>query len=384
MPRLAIPGSGLTAWTHHLVVTLAIIWLAGCGGGGGGADTFLVAAPFPVSISSPTRAAAYQTDSSTLEMSGSAFVPTGSLCQCSGLACLFGRGTVAPGYELTWTNTRTGVSGDAPFYLGCLLQVRVIWNALVPLAAGDNLIRVDAVDADGNRGEATLMVTRLPDTTPPRVASIDPVDGAGGIGINVSVSIRFNEPMNAAGIDTGSLRLGDANGAPVAAAVTAGSDANTWLITPLQALDFASRYQITVTTAVSDLAGNPLSAPVSASFTTVDVPDSVPPVLTAAAPPDGSGCAGTTTWVVATFNEEINFNSLFFRLTGPGGLPVSGGVSHQGGTLFWSFHAQDGLAPGVAYTASVAAGLMDLSGNATSQPFTWTFSTSGDGVDRCN
>lgn len=377
------PYTSVRSGSQWFLSALIVFWLAACGGGGGG-GTPPAPNPFPVSISSPTFLADYQSDSASLALSGSAFVPTGSLCQCSGLACLFGRGTVAPGYDVTWTNTRTGVSGGASFYLNCLLQVKVIWNAVVPLDPGDNLIRVTAVDASGNAGEATLNATRLPDATPPQIAGITPADGAGGIGINVSASVRFNETMDAASIDTTTLLLSDMVGNPIASSVEiSGASANAWLIVPVQALDFATNYRITVSTGVRDLAGNALSAPVTASFTTTPAPDIIPPTLTAASPPDGSGCAGSNTLVVATFSEWINLNTLSFTLTGPGGLPVSGSVSHQEGTLFWSFHAHDGLAPGVAYTANVAAGLTDFSNNATTVPLSWTFSTSGDGVDRC-
>lgn len=381
-------GRGSIAWSPGFVSALILSLIAGCGGGGGG-GAVPEPTPYPVSISSPTDSsstyvATYQTDGRTQMLSGSAFVPEGSLCQCTGLECLFGRGTVAPGYQVTWTNVSTGDSGSASFYLGCLLQVRVIWSADVPLAPGANLLRIDAEDSSGNVGTATLEITRLPDATAPQVASISPVDGAANIGVNVSIGIRFNEPMDAASIDTGTLQLSDAGGNPIASSVTTGVAADTWQLTPLQALDYATEYRISIATGVMDLTGNALALPVTSRFTTTSAPDVLPPVLTAASPSDGSACAGVGTAVVATFDEDVNDNTLSINVTGPNGLTVAGYVSHQAGTLYWSFHAFDGLAPDVVYAVSVAAGLMDYSNNATSTPFTWTFSTSADGVDRCN
>lgn len=381
-------GRRSVLWSPRLVSALILVLIAGCGGGGGG-GAIPVPTPYPVSVSSPvdsstSNVATYQTDGRVQVLSGSAFVPEGSLCQCVGLACFFGRGTVAPGYQVTWTNVGTGDSGSASFYLNCLLQVKVIWTADVPLAPGANLLRIDARDSSGHVGSATLEVTRLPDATPPQVASISPIDGAANIGVNVSIGIRFNEPMDAVSIDTGTLQLSDAGGNPIASSVVAGAAADTWQLTPLQALDYATEYRVSIGTGVRDLTGNALALPVTSRFTTTSAPDVLPPVLTAANPPDGSACAGATTPVVVTFNEDVKDITLRIGLTGPNGLPVSGSVSHQEGTLFWSFHAFDGLAPDIVYAVSVAAGLTDYSNNATTSPFTWTFRTSADGVDHCN
>ncbi len=367
-----------------VVVLLGLLlrgWGGGGGGGGGGAPP--APAPYPVSISNPTTDAAYQVDSTALTLSGAAFVPADSACQCTGLACFFGRGTLPVGYQVRCTNLTTGDTGFVSFYLNCLLQVKVIWNTSISLVPGVNLIQIEAEDAAGNSGRATLEVTRLPDVIAPQVSRITPANGATEIGLNASASVLFNETMDPASIDASTLLLSDANGAGIATSVTPGAAANSWTLTPSVALSYATNYRITVSVGVRDLAGNPLAAPVTADFATLVVPDLIPPALVAASPPDGSNCAGYITLVVATFSEYIDADTLQFTLTGPNGLPVAGHVSHQDGTYAWTFVAYDGLDHSAAYTAGIAAGLKDLSGNVSATPFSWSFSTTPDSVNYC-
>lgn len=382
MKRSFVP---LSRWSVALSATLLALSLSGCGGGGGGDDVTPPPEPYPVSIASPTDSPSYETDDASLAMLGSAFVPEGASCQCVGLDCLFGHGTLPDGYRVTWTNATTGQSGSAwQYYLNCLLQVRVIWDAIVPLAPGSNVIRINATDSGGNTGMATLTVTRLTDATAPQVVGISPADGASNVDVNSKVMVTFNEAMDEASVNASNLVLVDRFSNVVPASVAAGPYTNTWTLTPAAPMAYDSSYHFTVTSEVRDLAGNPLAATPTISFTTAPAPDATPPAVVAVSPPAGSSCAGSNRAVTITLSEDVVASTLFFGLTGPGGLPVAGGVSHQGGTLVWSFNAFDGLAPGVSYQATVAAGLKDYSNNVMNADYNWNFSTSTDGVERCN
>ena len=171
---------------------LGLLLTACGGGGGGGGGAAPEPAPYPVSISSPTTDEAYQVDSAALTLSGVAFVPADSACQCTGLACFFGRGTLPAGYQVRCTNLTTGDTGFVTFYLNCLLQVKVIWNTSISLVPGGNLIQMEAEDAAGNSGRATLEVTRLPDEITPQVSRITPDNGATDLGLNTSATVLFN------------------------------------------------------------------------------------------------------------------------------------------------------------------------------------------------
>jgi hypothetical protein len=127
--------------------------LAGCGGGGGDA------APPPwsgVTIEVPTDADTFRTGQPQLALQGRAFVPDGSTCNAIG-------GTIAPGYQVRWSNAATGESGDAGLQLNCLLQVSLTWEvAPVALLGGANVVTVTATAADGRTGVDSIVITRTP------------------------------------------------------------------------------------------------------------------------------------------------------------------------------------------------------------------------------
>jgi len=91
--------------------------------------------------------------------------------------------------------------------------------------------------------------------------------GATGVSDQLAaVTVTFDEAMDPATINAGSVVLVD--GGAVAGTVT--YDAPTMMATfaPAGNLDFITEHTIVVTTAVTDLAGNPLAATFTSKFTT--------------------------------------------------------------------------------------------------------------------
>jgi len=107
------------------------------------------------------------------------------------------------------------------------------------------------------------------DATPPTVTAISPVNGASGVAATTLVRAAFSEPVNAATVTAATFTL-TSGGVPVPAAVTASS--TSALLTPAAGLGLDTLYTVTVTTGVKDLAGNPLAANFTASFTTEILP----------------------------------------------------------------------------------------------------------------
>ena len=112
------------------------------------------------------------------------------------------------------------------------------------------------------------------DTTPPQVTAVDPPDGAVKQSKTTNVVATFSEPVS--GVDTTSFTLnvdggaGDCStlGALVTASVSGNGAGDVWTLDPASNLDRATVYCVTVTTSVTDLAGNPLPAPFHSRFTT--------------------------------------------------------------------------------------------------------------------
>lgn len=99
----------------------------------------------------------------------------------------------------------------------------------------------------------------------PAVKSRTPAVNATAVSRTGNVTVTFTEPVQ--GVSETTFVLKTATGAAVSAVVRAGAT-NQWILDPSLTLAGNTKYTATVTTAVRDLAGNPLAADVVWSFTT--------------------------------------------------------------------------------------------------------------------
>lgn len=352
-----------------MVVTGLI--LASCGGGGGDGDS-LPPSRYWLTIDSPTMAATYQTESETLILEGRSFVPDGA--ECNALI-----GTLPAGYEVTTYNAATGFSVYTRVRLFCLLMVNVVWDtAPITLVLGSNSITVAVTDSAGNTSSSTIVVTRVPETTPPAVVSTSPLAGATNVAVTASVTLTFSEPVDKASITEGTITLEDGQSNAVAASVSYEATSRQARLTPFSQLAFATTYTVRVSTDVRDMSGNALALPYTMSFTTGATDDVDAPIVQSVSPAAGSTCAPTSGATTATFDEDLDpatVNLSSFGLTGPSG-PVSGTVGYLNRTAL--FMPASKLAEGATYTAGLTTAVADLAGNRLATPYQWTFTTGTD------
>ena len=100
------------------------------------------------------------------------------------------------------------------------------------------------------------------DTTPPTVVSALPSNGATDVAVDAAISATFSEPLYSQSITDASFTLRPG----VTGTVT--YDGTAAVFTPATALAFGTTYTATISTAVRDVAGNPLAAPYLWTFTT--------------------------------------------------------------------------------------------------------------------
>lgn len=103
------------------------------------------------------------------------------------------------------------------------------------------------------------------DTTPPRIASITPADGASRISVLTSISVTFDEPLDPATIGAATVRVRRSSQSVRSGAVGYDDATRTITFTPAQPLVYGT-YWIDVA-GVDDLAGN-TSAAVTSKFRT--------------------------------------------------------------------------------------------------------------------
>ena len=154
------------------------------------------------------------------------------------------------------------------------------------------------------------------DITPPIVLSVSPEDGATNVRVNSNITTTFSEPMNGSTITTASFTL---EGSAVSGTVTYEPATYTAVFTPDASLDYDHTYTATLSTAITDVAGNPLAAPRSWSFKTerlsIDLPDTVnlidlqlPQSVTQLFPAEGKILNANVEKDICNAGEEVNIN----------------------------------------------------------------------------
>lgn len=103
------------------------------------------------------------------------------------------------------------------------------------------------------------------DTTPPDVESVSPRESATAVSLDEEVTVIFTEPIDSASLSAQTLRV-RAGSAPVDGELLA-SD-RTLRFVPAQPLALGTTYTVSLSTEITDLAGNPLASPVEWTFGT--------------------------------------------------------------------------------------------------------------------
>jgi hypothetical protein len=113
--------------------------------------------------------------------------------------------------------------------------------------------------------------TAPPDTTPPVVTGVAPLDGATGAAPAGDVTVAFDEPLDGATVNGTTFQLRDATGALVAATVGYDEPTRTARLDPSTDLAPSTTYSVTVRggpSGVKDPSGNALASDRSWTFTT--------------------------------------------------------------------------------------------------------------------
>lgn len=107
-----------------------------------------------------------------------------------------------------------------------------------------------------------------PDVTAPTIVSRTPACGATGVALDANITIVFSEAIDPATITTATIFLKKKeNGELIPGVVTYNAATNTATFNPNNNLKPGTTYTVTVTTGVTDLAGNPLAVASICDFT---------------------------------------------------------------------------------------------------------------------
>jgi hypothetical protein len=222
-----------------------------------------------------------------------------------------------------------------------------------------------------------------PDTTAPVVVFRSPDNGETvNVPTNVTLKWVFNEPLDPASVNAANVFVYTAIWPYTYASATPalGADGKTVTLTVPSGLEAGQPYQACAYSLL-DLTGN-VGGGVCSYFTTSTTVSATAPFVVATNPLSGATGAATQPLLEVVFDRQIDTTTLGqISLTAQGGaVPVSVTLSssyyYLGATVL-QLRPFALLDPNTTYTVTIA-GVQDLSGNAMSAPFTFSFTTGAD------
>jgi len=160
-----------------------------------------------------------------------------------------------------------------------------------------------------------LIKVSVADTTPPTISSVSPAADTTEVAVDTVITATFNESMDESTITTSSFTLDRVSGS-----VSYDSSIYTATFTPGANLSYSTTYTATLSTAITDVAGNPLASAYSWSFTTASAPSRVTVSIDAPdepVSPDSDFTANVNISEVVDFdscNYDVSFDASVLRL----------------------------------------------------------------------
>lgn len=112
----------------------------------------------------------------------------------------------------------------------------------------------------------TWTFTTEADVFPPQLKSNTPTNGAAGVSTGTTITVVFDEPL----VNVSDLTFTVNDGvAGVTGTIVSGMNGRSRTFTPAAALSSGATITVTLSTAITDVAGNPLPMPVTFSFMTL-------------------------------------------------------------------------------------------------------------------
>lgn len=263
----------------------------------------------------------------------------------------------------------SGIAVNSVTVNGCSqITANVTVSASAAVGAGD--VEVTNPDLVYGVGAGVFTVSQA---VAPTVSSTDPADGATGVSTSVRPTVTFSEAMLASSVTSGTVKLLDPQGSPVAQASGSPSlsaDGRTATIVPASKLESDRTYKIQVvggSTGVRDLANNPMASTYTHATGFRTAADTAAPVISAVSADEVGSTTARITWTT----DEPSDSQVFYRKAGQTAYQQTkvdpAAVSSHSVALA-------GLEPATAYWYHVRSA--DAAGNASTSSPDETFVTS--------
>jgi len=200
------------------------------------------------------------------------------------------------------------------------------------------------------------------------VETTSPENGAFNVPLDKTISVNFNEEMDAATFSQTSFTI---QGADLIAGIVSLNGTNASFM-PASPLMPNTTYTGIINTSVKDKKGNALQEDYVWTFSTGST---VTPMVVSSDPTNNAIDVFLNKIVSANFNMQMNhstINATTFTLK-QGTTSVAGAVTYVGQTAY--FDASSPLLAGTEYTATITSGAKNLQGTPLNNDVSWTFTT---------
>jgi hypothetical protein len=226
-------------------------------------------------------------------------------------------------------------------------QANLLHSTLAPAAYAQETDTGEAEETDTGEAEETdtgeAEETDTGDSTAPTVTSTEPVDGATDVAVTLtSINATFSELVQGVDDTTFTVSQGDT---AVEGTVAYDSQSNTATFTPSENLAFDSEYIASLSSAITDAAGNPLTA-TEWSFTTAAEGDEDTAAAAGEVPPGGgtdpfgvdelyATASSGPTWYIAEQEDPTSDGHFYLSM-------YSGTTIGYSGSGVWNVDATSG------------------------------------------
>src|SRR5450759_160899 len=266
--------------------------------------------------------------------------------------------TAVPG-AVTYAGT------TATFTPAANMAANLIYTATITTGAKNT-----AGDALASNYTFSFTTGTIADNTKPTSISTDPATTATGVALNKVIAFTFSKPMDPSTITSSTFTLKQGT---TDVPGTRGYSGTIATFTPTDPLLAGLLYTATMTTGVTDLAGNALAADIVLTFTT-----DAAPTVSSTDPADLATGVVLNKIVTATFS--VPMDPLTFTATTAttftikqGTTPVAGTVSYSGSTA--TFTPAANLAINTLYTATITTGAKNVQCTPLASDKVWSFTT---------
>ncbi|WP_455212087.1 Ig-like domain-containing protein, partial [Kaarinaea lacus] len=253
-------------------------------------------------------------------------------------------------------DTMLAYATSSEFTIGAGSNTRVSFNETdytYPDSDGDGASNLQEIDAGTDPFTA-------PDTTAPAVQQSVPTRDAVNIPLDSEISVTFSEDV----LNVSNTNFTVTSGAgQVAGNIAYDNVTFKATFTPASLLSYSENYTISLSSTITDQAGNPLSF-TPLTFSTLSAPDTTPPTVLLTVPLSNAIDVSQTSEISLTFSEDMQgIDTTNFTVVSENFGPLVGTVAYDNVNFRATFIPENPLRYFENYTVNLNSSVTDLSGN---------------------